>query len=504
MGAGAAAAVMADPCVIASPKGTAPLAQRFTVAARVPNLEHYIHDPGMTILPSGKLLVAAPCWHFHSDRRYLLMSRSSDGGRTWEPLDPLPYADATPFVVNGRLYMFVQRRNWQDVAFTSSEDEGKTWAQPSTIFKGRLWNCSTSMAVKNNCLYWAVSAVHWHSQAALAADLTKDLMNPAAWRISDYLARPVTPPLLTRKLYPAEQKKLKIMWGYDNWLEPNVVVVNGHVRVFSRTVTDEYATANLGTVCDIEDDGKKLELKFTQFYPLPGGQNKFFILYDQTSRYFWMLSVLAADSQDYFHQYEKIVKSGYHGAPGNERRHLFLFYSLDSLNWFPAGPVATWPGMLQAFMYPSAAIDGQDIVLVSRTARYSRNQHDADHCTFHRIRNFRSLAIDIRPDKDAFERRNPAPNDELALHSDKSRTRLIEGRWMWHDGSHVIVKADGSVANRPGMVWRRTGPSQDTFEFSWTGDGEEKVAKFTLSVDGKILEGPSIGGSQVWAVRTAR
>jgi len=42
-------------------------------------------------------------------------------------------------------------------------------------------------------------------------------------------------------------------------------------------------------------------------------------------------------------------------------------------------------------------IDGDDIALISRTARDSNDFHDADLVTFHRVRNFRSLAMDIRP-----------------------------------------------------------------------------------------------------------
>jgi hypothetical protein len=48
-------------------------------------------------------------------------------------------------------------------------------------------------------------------------------------------------------------------------------------------------------------------------------------------------------------------------------------------------------------MYPSAVIDGDDIALIARTSQSGRNQHDADLCTFHRIRNFRTLAMDLRP-----------------------------------------------------------------------------------------------------------
>jgi hypothetical protein len=67
------------------------------------------------------------------------------------------------------------------------------------------------------------------------------------------------------------------------------------------------------------------------------------------------------------------------------------------LNWFPACSIAKAEKMNQSFMYPSMVIDGDDIALLSRTGRDSGDYHDADLATFHRVRNFRSLAMDIRP-----------------------------------------------------------------------------------------------------------
>jgi len=105
---------------------------------------------------------------------------------------------------------------------------------------------------------------------------------------------------------------------------------------------------------------------------------------------------LVTDSQGRFQNRDRLAGVGFLGGPGNERRLLFLHYSRDGLNWFPAGCVARWSGMRQAFMYPSACVDGEDLICISRTSENGVNQHDADLCTFHRIRRFRSLAMDLR------------------------------------------------------------------------------------------------------------
>ena len=72
--------------------------------------------------------------------------------------------------------------------------------------------------------------------------------------------------------------------GQDHWLEPNVVNVGGKIRVLLRLRIDQYATSSLGAVCDVSDDGERLQLSFCQFHPLPGAQNKFHIVYDEESR----------------------------------------------------------------------------------------------------------------------------------------------------------------------------------------------------------------------------
>jgi len=49
-------------------------------------------------------------------------------------------------------------------------------------------------------------------------------------------------------------------------------------------------------------------------------------------------------------------------------------------------------------MYARPVIDNNDLAIISRTSIDAPNQHDADHATFHRVREFRRLALDLRPD----------------------------------------------------------------------------------------------------------
>lgn len=78
-----------------------------------------------------------------------------------------------------------------------------------------------------------------------------------------------------------------------------------------------------------------------------------------------------------------------------------LQYSADGLNWFPAGCVAQAARLSQSFMYARPVIDGNDLAIVARSSLHAPNQHDADTCTFHRVRNFRSLALNLVPEPES-------------------------------------------------------------------------------------------------------
>ena len=182
-------------------------------------------------------------------------------------------------------------------------------------------------------------------------------------------------------------------------MEGKVVGVGGKLLVSARAVINRYGTANMGAVFDLSRNGRKLDLTFRQLYPIPGGQCKFHILYDEPSQMFWMASNFPTNSQDLIHATERFPNAypGGRRSVREDRRIMMLLYSLDALNWFPAGCIAKAEKLNQSFMYPSMVIDGDDVAVLSRTGRDSGDYHDADVATFHRVRNFRSLAMDIFP-----------------------------------------------------------------------------------------------------------
>ncbi len=374
-----------------------PLAQDFVVAARVPDAAWYFfHDPGLTRLDDGTLLIAAPQWGRHGSdlERCLRILRSGDGGQIWEEMPTLPYEEGTPFVLDGQLLMFVQYRTHHDFEIVCSGDAGHTWTAPQTVIEGPVWNISTSQVTRSDALYWAMDYDlpnnRYNGKVVIRLDRSRSPLEPGAWSMSNIVPPPELPNALSRGLRPQRSE-----WAHPLvWLEPNTVDVAGRVRVFARCVIDEQAIAHTAGVLDYDLPSGRLN--FTQFASWPGAQCKFFIIHDMPHGTYWMLSNLVTNSQELLGRADPVDQTAYRGSPANERRWLFLHYSIDCLNWFPAGCVARWPDNVnRSFMYPSAVIDGEDMVVLSRTSRDSGDEHDADLCTIHRIRGFRHLAMDL-------------------------------------------------------------------------------------------------------------
>lgn len=405
-GAGLAAPSSVRAASASSVPSAGPLAQEYTRIFHNPDPERYVEGCGLVRLDDGSLVAAVPVvprmeW---SDARRATQSRthivrSRDGGRTWNKTAELPFYSAVPWVHRGKLHLFANKggtksRN-DDLLLLRSDDGGATWSNPVTLFRGHFWNCHTGIVVRGNRLYAATDDLALGSKRGplvFAGDLSGDVMDPRAWRRSDPVAFPGVPEALTNGKF----KDLP-----SQYLEPNVIEVQGRLRVLACVKPKRQTTASLAAVFDLTDDGTTLRLTFSQFHPMPGAQLKYCVIRDEVSKLFWATANLVVDSQGAFDwwQPEKRGKFwGFGDAGGNDRRFLMLFYGIDGLNWFQAGCVAQAAKISQSFMYGTPVIDGDDLAIIARTSVNAPNQHDADYATFHRVRNFRRLALNLYPE----------------------------------------------------------------------------------------------------------
>lgn len=387
----------------ASPASPTPLAQEYTVAFHNQDPEYYIAGVGFERFEDGTLLgvvpvIPRPAWNLerratHS-RTHLVSSR--DGGRTWERLSTLPYYSAVPWIHEGKLHLFVHKGGSEmpsrDVLLLCSEDRGRNWSPEQLLFAGQFWNTHTAVLVRKRTIYYAMDDLATYPDRGLrllAGDLSMDPMDPRAWRMSEPLAFPGLPATLV----PAGRSG-----GARLYSEPSVIELKGKLRLLAGVNAEAQATAGLGAVIDVEDDGREMKLSFAQFHPAPGAQVKRAIIRDEVSQLFWATANLAVDSQEAFDWWEKARSAGtFVGGGGNDRRFLMLLYSVDGLNWIQTGCIAQAPQLSQSFMYARPVIDGDDLAILVRASINAPNQHDADFATFHRVKRFRQLALELVP-----------------------------------------------------------------------------------------------------------
>ncbi len=362
----------------------------------------------MCLLPSGDILVAAPCWNEDSSAVRTFVAKSTDGGKTFSTIATLPYSDATPFVQNGVLYMFVQPKQWQDFSIIKSVDEGLTWSSPSLIFQGVYWNCHTGMVAQNGRLYWAMQTVvaDWGqcSLAVVSGDLSADLSLPSSWRTLERSRASRDTEQSRRERRTSRKRALVGIHGRERQQRRCMARAQRgeRRRQPSRDASHGARRIRNGRRGNRVRLRRRSERRHDDLHAILSmarrTKTKCFVLYDATSRLFWMLSNAPADSQGRIFDWQSVQASGHFlNGPGNDRRFLMLWYGVDAINWFPAGCVAQAAKLSQSFMYPVGAIDGDDLVLISRTSINGDSQHDADCVTFHRVAQFRSLAMNLFP-----------------------------------------------------------------------------------------------------------
>jgi hypothetical protein len=388
----------------ASLPAAAPLAQDYTVVYHNADPECFVEGPGLVRLYDGGLLAVVPVvpreqWSEERrvDHGVVHLLHSADGGKSWQARCDLPYYSAAPWLDRGALYLFASKprpskRANAELVLLRSADEGRTWAEPVTLGIGDFWISQTAMIQRDRRLYWALDDLNTGYNGAprlVAGDLSGDPMKPGAWRISE-AARIPKP--------SSGSSDGKFAEPPIQHVEPNVIEVNGQLRLLAAMRFKRPQATGLCAVLDATDDAARLGLKFHHFSALPGGQLKSCLLRDEISGMFWATSNLPAESEDLFGWAKQEAGRGRYKAAAGDRRFLMLSYGLDGLNWFPAGCVAQGGRLAQSFMDARPVIDGDDLAIIARASIHGPNQQDADDATFHRVRDFRGLALKLHPE----------------------------------------------------------------------------------------------------------
>ncbi|MCX7016952.1 MAG: sialidase family protein [Candidatus Sumerlaeota bacterium] len=421
-----------------------PLAQDYVEVCRSADPKNlYCFTPGLAVCPNGRLIAtmdwggagAAKLPEAHratGNPKWVWRGRvftSDDDGRTWAHRDNFPFQHARPFVAGDSLYILGHSG---DLMVVRSDDWGETWSAPAYLTHGQKWHQSAcNVHYANGRLYlvmereeqrkvkgWPVSEI---APVLLRARTGDDLTKRESWTFAselffhdavkdrelDGFGVPFYPAFYPNVFFAAPRRSCSPI----GWLETNVVqfVDPNHIwfepkgktfHLWMRAHTGGTGLAAIAKVVESDDGSMTTMLetvpseKKIVYVPCPGGEMRFHILYDETTQLYWLLSTQPTDSMtrpDRLPAPEEL--NGRYNLPNNERRRLQLHFSRNCMDWCFAGLVAVGPVEKASRHYASMAIDGEDLLILSRSGdEQARDAHNTDMITFHKIPDFRRLA----------------------------------------------------------------------------------------------------------------
>ncbi|ESX84753.1 sialidase family protein [Mesorhizobium sp. LNJC405B00] len=348
---------------------------------------------------------------------------SGDGGRSWTERCTFPFWHARPFIAGGRLYILGHAG---DLMIIASDDEGETWSAPVALTSNMKWHGSScNVHYADRYVYLALDerrdhAIEGWNTAGLAprvlrARIDHNLLDPKSWTISESLAFNEivsssdfdffgVPFYSTPVRAPAELASGRLC-APMGWLEPNIVrfhdpahlwhdFAGRTLHLFLRTNTGGTGYAALVKVIE-QDDGRLTTALETMpsgkrafFIPFPGGHLKFFMLYDDKTQLYWLLSSQATDSMVRLTHMSQVR----YNLPNNERHRLQLHFSRNCIDWCFAGLVAAGQTERHARNYASMAVDGDDLLVLCRSGDdEGRDPQYSNLITFHHVKDFRNL-----------------------------------------------------------------------------------------------------------------
>jgi len=409
-----------------------PLAQDYVLVAYSPDSKNMpLYSPSIVRLSSGRLVISytEARKKDNDETDYQVIMTSDDGGKTWiKRTEQTVGLQGRIFEANGILYYLAPGAG---LPACKSTDNGNTWSTPVYLTSkdkswqqtaANVWYAHGNVYLEMELRVRVINAWGAGEKAPvlLRAKLTDDLTKAASWTFSSVLDfgdlipcyRENTPkieffglPFYTQKYPDRNDIAPGRSFSPMGWAEGNVVQIldpnhywyddsGSTFHIFLRSLT---GMTNYGAVCKVVEnaDGTMTTMletvpsgKKILFLPLPGGHNRFHILYDATTKTYWLLSNQSTDSMTK----AELLASDRHDLAYGERNRLVLHFSKNMVDWCFAGVVAIGATQKEARSYAAMDFDGNDLVILSRSGDpNSYSAHETNMITFHRVKNFRDL-----------------------------------------------------------------------------------------------------------------
>ena len=391
-----------------------------------------LYSPSILALPDGRLIAAnerSGAWK-NAGNNWAYIYTSDDGGLTWTERTSARITHGRLFTSGDSIYYLGHNGNLQ---IMRSDDRGETWGEQVALSSGQSWHQSACNVwhtrgyvylVMERTVYpgvisgWGVGVL---APVLMRAKEGDDLTQRASWTFSSELAfADIIPgyrenqaelglfpiPFFSQSYpltnYIVPRRPMAPM----GWLETNVVQImdSAHPwfdpegRTFYLLMRAHTGGSGYGALAKVvENSSGEMETSLLDspsgtpllFFPMPGGQMRFHVLYDEESSLYWLLGSQSTDSMI---RLERMPAERF-DLPNNERQRLVLHFSSDLIHWQFAGLVDKTDAPNSSRHYASMDIDGEDLVILSRSGdAQAATAHNGNLITFHRVKNFRSLA----------------------------------------------------------------------------------------------------------------
>lgn len=411
-----------------SSRRNAPVANDYVAVWRSPAPTEETGGPvSMIRLPSGRLIVTFTNWR-RVDGKQVTTDKvytSDDRGRTWIHRADVPINRQRVFQAGKAVYMLGGR---EQLRVSRSHDEGITWSDPTVLTDDGPWGGEPiNQLYRHGRVYivnerktvadqrgWPAAV---YAPVVMSAPVDADLTERDAWTFSNALSfrdvrakygdpNLIGVPFYAEGFYAPDNKADKRPMYEIGWTEPNLIQItdpehiwfepSGHT--FHLLLRAHTGSTNLACLAKVVEspDGSKMTVDLQRapsgepmlYVPLPGGQMRFYILYDESSKLYWMISTQTTDSM----KRVELLHPKRWNIPNNERHRLALHFSKNCVDWCFAALVADAGDVGQSRHNVAAVIDGNDLHFVSRTAGpKAKNAHSADLVTSHTVHGFRDL-----------------------------------------------------------------------------------------------------------------
>ena len=420
-----------------------PLAAEHTVVHESPDPQSvYLENPSIVALPGGRIVAAfdqsgvgvrklsgAKGRREHS--KHWLQGRiyaSADKGATWSFKQVFPFCSACLFRDGQRLYLLGHKGNLQ---IMRSDDGGETWGKPVDLTsKDGTGSCFVEGPVNallhDGYVYlvamkYAGPGEKMSNPALRAACILRgrlglNLASKKSWTMAES-GKPFnelvpqeglggfgipffTPPSSGRRKDVGGGRWV----GNVGWSGAQCVAIPDPQHYLSDAdglpiyvvASAEAHRSNMAVLARVVDAEKDVSVELVKtpagtdmaFLPMPGGNMRFSVLYDDETGLYWLLSNQVTDSMTDAHK----LGRGRRGLPCEQWTRLALHFSRNMIDWCFAGYVAGSEAEKESRRSAVMAVRGKDLCIVCCAGdERCKDSHHANLIAFHSVTDFREL-----------------------------------------------------------------------------------------------------------------